>query len=112
MTAVTDRTGTDGGRRGRRVRFVPVVGLSKEEVFAACQALADADRHLVRAGHHAEADALGDLFERLEARLTGSSAGRAPYPTFSPTGPTPARAPDPSDRVYSGSYSNESELTQ
>ena len=31
----------------RRVRFAPVVRLSKEEVFAACQALADADRCLV-----------------------------------------------------------------
>jgi hypothetical protein len=38
-------------------------------VFAACQALADADRHLVRAGRLSEAGALGDLFELLEGRL-------------------------------------------
>jgi hypothetical protein len=56
------------------VRFAGAVRLTKDEVFGACQALADADRHLVRAGHHAEADALGDLFELLEGRLTGPPA--------------------------------------
>jgi hypothetical protein len=49
--------------------FAYSVRLTKEEVFAACQALADADRHLVRAGCLAEADALGELFELFEERL-------------------------------------------
>jgi hypothetical protein len=38
-------------------------------VFTACQALADADRLLSRAGGHAEAAALDDLFELFEERL-------------------------------------------
>jgi hypothetical protein len=45
------------------------VRLSKGEVFAACQALADADRILLRAGGKAEAGALGDLFDLFEERL-------------------------------------------
>jgi hypothetical protein len=51
------------------VRFAESVVLSKGEVFGACQALADADRLLVRNGGKSEASALGDLFELLEARL-------------------------------------------
>jgi hypothetical protein len=51
------------------VRFEDSVVLSKGEVFGACQALADADRLLVRSGGKSEASALGDLFELLEARL-------------------------------------------
>jgi hypothetical protein len=43
--------------------------LSKTEVFAACQALADADRCLNRSGALGEAEALADLFELLEERL-------------------------------------------
>ena len=46
------------------------VVLSKGEVFGACQALADADRLLLRSGGKSEASALGDLFELLEARLS------------------------------------------
>jgi hypothetical protein len=38
-------------------------------VFEACQALADADRILLKAGQVAEATALGDLFELFEERL-------------------------------------------
>jgi hypothetical protein len=48
------------------------VQLTKREVFEACQALADADPVLVAAGRVDEARALGDLFELLEDRLTGS----------------------------------------
>jgi hypothetical protein len=48
------------------------VQLTKREVFEACQALADADPVLVGAGGVDEARALGDLFELLEDRLTGS----------------------------------------
>jgi hypothetical protein len=51
------------------VRFAESVVLSKGEVFGACQALADADRLLLRNGGTSEASALGDLFELLEARL-------------------------------------------
>jgi hypothetical protein len=50
--------------------FSPLVRLTKREAFDACQALADADRFLVRAGRRAEADALGDLFELFEERLS------------------------------------------
>ncbi len=56
-------------RRDARVRPAPTVGMTKSEVFAACQALADANGCLLRAGHLVEAGALGDLFELLEARL-------------------------------------------
>jgi hypothetical protein len=52
------------------VRFEDSVVLSKGEVFGACQALADADRLLLRSGGTSEASALGDLFELLEARLS------------------------------------------
>ena len=73
---------------GTTARFAARVWLTKTEVFAACQALADADRVLTRSGRHREARALGTLFELFEDRLSG------------------ARQPD------SGSYSSESELTQ
>ncbi|HWE68877.1 MAG TPA: hypothetical protein VG205_00870 [Acidimicrobiales bacterium] len=52
-----------------RIRFAPSVSLSKAEAFGACQALADADRILLRSGRITEATALGDLFELLEQRL-------------------------------------------
>jgi hypothetical protein len=52
------------------VRFEDSVVLSKGEVFGACQALADADRLLLRGGAKSEASALGDLFELLEGRLS------------------------------------------
>jgi len=57
----------------RRVSFGSQVLLSKGEVFGACQALADADRALLRAGRTGEADALGDLFELLEQRLSDAA---------------------------------------
>jgi hypothetical protein len=79
--------GADAARSAPVLRFASLVRLTKDEVFAACQALADADRHLVRAGRTAEADALGDLFELFEERLAGPQPG-------------------------SGSYSMESEFTQ
>ena len=66
-----DRTRTDHRETGAgmAVRFTPVVRLTKQEAFAACQALADADRALLQAGRSAEANALGDLFELFEERL-------------------------------------------
>jgi hypothetical protein len=54
------------------VRFIASIRLTKREAFDACQALADADRFLLRAGEHQAAGALGDLFELLEERLTSS----------------------------------------
>jgi hypothetical protein len=71
-------------------RFVARVWLTKPEVFAACQALADADRALSRSGRGREARALGDLFELFEDRLSSGAQSE----------------PD------SRSYSSESELTQ
>lgn len=56
-------------RAGAPLRFAGAVHLTKHEVFTACQALADADRQLVRTGRTAEAAALGDLFDLLEDRL-------------------------------------------
>lgn len=52
-----------------RIRFAPSVSLTKAEAFGACQALADADRILLKSGRISEAAALGDLFELLEQRL-------------------------------------------
>jgi hypothetical protein len=54
---------------GDRIRFAPSVLLTKAEAFGACQALADADRVLLKSGLTTEAAALGDLFELLEQRL-------------------------------------------
>jgi hypothetical protein len=75
-----------------RVRFTPTIRLTKSEAFDACQALADADRFLLRAGHDDAARALGDVFELLEQRLTVSCWRRA--------------------QARSGSNSSDSELTQ
>jgi hypothetical protein len=72
------------------------VRLTKDEVFAACQALADADRHLVRFGCTAEAEALAELFELFEERLADAQPGSGSY----------------SAQPGSGSYSIESEFTQ
>ncbi len=65
---VASRAGTRGGAP-RRVRFGEAVVLSKGEVFAACQALADADRVLGGAGRDAERSGLAELFELLERRI-------------------------------------------
>lgn len=56
-----------------RMGFAPSVLLTKAEAFSACQALADADRLLLRAGLASEANALGDLFELLEQRLVADA---------------------------------------
>jgi hypothetical protein len=52
------------------LQFSAAVWLTKREAFDACQALADADRFLLRAGAYEVAGALGDLFELFEERLT------------------------------------------
>ena len=67
-------------------------------MFSACQALADADRCLVRTGRLCEADALGDLFLLLEERLVAEA---------DPGGPGSAGG-----RLSVGSYSMDSEFTQ
>ena len=79
--------------------FTASVRLSKDEVFSACQALADADRCLVRTGRLSEADALGDLFLLLEERLM--AGGADPGEPGSAVGQSSV-----------GSYSMESEFTQ
>jgi hypothetical protein len=61
---------SDPPNRAPAARFGATVRLTKQEAFDACQALADADRFLVRAGRLAEAGALGHLFELFEERLT------------------------------------------
>jgi hypothetical protein len=75
---VTTPSGTDGAARTgvgpRPISFAADVRLSKEETFAACQILADADRCLIRSGRVGEAGALGDLFELLESRLVSDGA--------------------------------------
>ncbi len=60
---------SDSVAAGDRIRFAPSISLTKAEAFGACQALADADRVLLRSGLISEAAALGDLFELLEQRL-------------------------------------------
>ena len=88
-----------GGPATGPVTFGTTVLLTKSEVFGACQALADADRALLRSGGTAEAAALGDLFELLEQRLS--------------VVPLAAQAPSPGALSPSwGRYSSDSELTQ
>jgi hypothetical protein len=69
--AVTQTSGTTRADPGTsdRIHFAPSVLLTKAEAFGACQALADADRVLLKSGRISEATALGDLFELLEQRL-------------------------------------------
>jgi hypothetical protein len=71
MTTLESAVGpaTPGSARSP-ASFVPLIQLTKREAFDACQALADADRVLVATGSTAEAQALGDLFELLEQRMT------------------------------------------
>jgi hypothetical protein len=83
--------GADRAPRFSRVCFGSSVRLTAPEVFDACQALADADRFLVRAGRLAEAGALGDLFELLEDRLTSAERRRHEPP---PLLRQPARPPE------------------
>ena len=85
--------------------------LTKGEVFSACQALADADRCLVRAGRPREAGALGDLFELLEARMVADdpvAGARRREPSW----PSDAASPVGGAQSPEGSYSIESEFTQ
>ena len=56
-------------RPPQRVRFGEAVVLTKLEVFAACQALADADRALRGSGRDVERSGLAELFSLLERRL-------------------------------------------
>ena len=90
------------GRRLTPTRFPASVRLTKGEVFSACQALADADRCLVRTGRLGEADALGDLFLLFEERLV----------TGVPTRRGPTRGPGRPLQSSVGSYSMDSEFTQ
>jgi len=60
---------SEGIRHGTRVRFGSDARLTRQEVFSACQALAEAGSRLQRAGEAAEAEALHSLFVLLEGRL-------------------------------------------
>jgi hypothetical protein len=73
--ALTQTSGTPrpDSASADRIRFAPSVSLTKAEAFGACQALADADRVLLRSGLISEAAALGDLFELLEQRLASAA---------------------------------------
>ncbi|MDA8340758.1 MAG: hypothetical protein M0007_00790 [Actinomycetota bacterium] len=75
------------------VCFATTVLLTKAEVFAACQVLADADRALQHLGAVETCAALGDLFELLERRLVD-------------------RGPDGRAQPSAGWNSSERELTQ
>lgn len=68
-------TRTRPGGLGAKVCFGPRVVLTKEEVFGACQVLADAGRALVLTGGSEEADSLCSLFVLLEERLTADRPG-------------------------------------
>ncbi len=89
-------------------RFTASVRLSKDEVFSACQALADADRCLVRSGRLGEADALGDLFLLLEERLVAEGDPAPADPAEGDPGGPGSAGGQPSV----GSYSMDSEFTQ
>lgn len=73
--AVTETSGTPRPdcAADDRIRFAASVSLTKTEAFGACQALADADRALLKSGRISEATALGDLFELLEQRLASGA---------------------------------------
>jgi len=53
----------------QEVQMARAVYLAKHEAFEACEALALAERALLRAGRPAEAASVAALFETLEARL-------------------------------------------
>lgn len=53
--------------------FSTTVVFTKREAFACCEAMATAERVLVRSGHHHEAALIAAAFELLEARLIGST---------------------------------------
>ncbi|MHB1517398.1 MAG: hypothetical protein ACYCVN_05360 [Acidimicrobiales bacterium] len=61
--------------RGREVAFSATIRLTKGEAFAACQALADADRILASAGNLFESRAIAELFELMEERLVAERPG-------------------------------------
>lgn len=86
--------------RGSEVAFSATIRLTKAEAFAACQALADADRILASAGNLFESRAIAELFELMEERLVADRPG--------PFGSGRLG----SAQVGSGSKSIESELTQ
>lgn len=54
---------------GERVRVSTAVVLNKREAFEACEACAEAERALLRAGRASEAARMAALFELIEGRL-------------------------------------------
>jgi hypothetical protein len=53
----------------RKARFAQVLVLSKREAFELCEACADAERALLRAGRPVEAARMASTFELVEGRL-------------------------------------------
>lgn len=62
---MTTRQSTEAGP----VRFAAAVVLSKREAFETCEACAEAERALLRAGRAPEAARLATVFELIEDRL-------------------------------------------
>ena len=50
-------------------RFAAAIVLTKREAFGVCEAIAEAERVLLRSGHAPEAARLAAVFELVEARL-------------------------------------------
>jgi hypothetical protein len=53
----------------RKARFAQALVLSKREAFELCEACADAERALLRAGRPVEAARMASTFELVEGRL-------------------------------------------
>ncbi|HXX91810.1 MAG TPA: hypothetical protein VEI83_16455 [Acidimicrobiales bacterium] len=51
------------------VKFAPVIVLSKREAFELCEAVAEAERAMLRSGNAAGAARLATIFELVEGRL-------------------------------------------
>ncbi len=112
--------GRDAPRTTARLApFAERVVLTKREVFAVCQVLADAGALAARCGAEEEVRRLGHLFELLEDRLTsrgGSAPSREVHPAdYSCVGSGSSgelASGSCSDAVPSGTKSSERELTQ
>ena len=78
-----------GAEPMRRPPFMTAIVLTKREAFSVCEAVADAERVLLRCGRAPEAARLAAVFEMVEDRLsTGARATPRPSPD-----PAPGRGP-------------------
>ena len=86
-----ERTVTEpwpGAEPMRRPPFMTAIVLTKREAFSVCEAVADAERVLLRCGRAPEAARLAAVFEMVEDRL---STGPEPRPV--PPRSAPGRGP-------------------